>query len=155
MFTTKQLQLTPLFFKLLTLSLCHFNIFPHVHVLVCLHFERWRTACQEYIVTSQYFPIGHGHFRPNLSPASEKTANHYRKAQTGTDLPQYFHFLLLVSFVFSSSSSNIDDSHERSNDAVSDSSRDSIVLACCLSDSALFTHICDVMDVASILTGSG
>jgi hypothetical protein len=38
---------------------------------------------------------------------------------------------------------------------VSDSSRDSIVLACCLSDSALFTHICDVMDVASILTGSG
>ena len=32
------------------------------------------------------------------------------------------------------------------NDAVSDSSRDSIVLACCLSDSAS----CDVMDVASI-----
>jgi hypothetical protein len=32
------------------------------------------------------------------------------------------------------------------NDAVSDSSRDSIVLACCLSDSV----ICDVMDVASI-----
>jgi hypothetical protein len=39
--------------------------------------------------------IDHGHFRPNLSPASEKTTNHYRKAQTGTDLPQYFHFLLL------------------------------------------------------------
>ena len=48
------------------------------------------------ILTSQYFPIDHGHFRPNLSPASEKTTNHYRKAQTGTDLPQYFHFLLLL-----------------------------------------------------------
>jgi hypothetical protein len=92
--TTKQLQFTPLFF--LNYWRFSYDISPHVHVLVCLHFERWCTACQEYILTSQYFPIDHGHFRPNLSPASEKTTNHYRKAhQTGTDLPQYFHFLLL------------------------------------------------------------
>jgi hypothetical protein len=41
--TTKQLQFTPHFFLNYWRFSC--DISPHVHVLVCLHFERWCTAC--------------------------------------------------------------------------------------------------------------